>query len=86
MKIKTGLVIRTIAGECVAIPTGAAAAQVNGLISLTPSGELLIRKLQAGCELEDLVQALLDKYDVSREQAQTDAQAFVDKLRNVNLL
>ncbi len=86
MKLKTGLVIRNIAGECVAIPTGASASAVNGLISLTPSGEVLIRRLQAGCEEDDLVNALLEKYDVTPDQARADVQVFLAKLKDVNLL
>ncbi len=86
LKIKTGLVVRKIAGECVAVPTGAAAASVNGVISLSPSGELLIRKLLDGCEMDELIDALLERYDVSREQAETDVNTFVEKLREINLL
>ncbi len=86
MILKTDLVIRNILDECVAIPTGAGAAQINGVISLTPSGELLLRKLQKGCELQDLVEALCEEYDVTREQAQADVLLFIQKLKDVNLL
>ncbi len=86
MKLKTDLIIRNIAGECVAIPTGASASQINGLMSLTPSGELLIRKLQEECTQEELVQALLDRYEVPQQTAQADVEAFLAKLRDVNLL
>lgn len=86
MKLKTDLIIRNIAGECVAIPTGAAATQVNGLISLTSSGEVLIRCLQHECSEEELVQALLDRYEVTAQVAKADVEAFLAKLREVNLL
>lgn len=86
MKLKTDLIIRNIAGECVAVPTGKAASQINGLLSLTPSGELLIRRLQEECTQQELVQALLDQYEVTEQMAQADVEAFLAKLRDVNLL
>ncbi len=86
MKLKTDLVVRNIVGEYIAIPVGKNAASINGMISLTPSGELLIRKLQEGCEVEDLVQCLLDRYDVDRQTVQRDVELFLDKLTEQGLL
>ncbi len=86
LKVKHELVIRSIAGECVAIPVGNAASKVKGLLSLTPSGELLLRKLQQGCEFEELVECLLNEYEVEREDAEKDAAAFVEKLKKIDLL
>ncbi len=86
LKVKYELVIRSIAGECVAIPVGKAASKVKGLLSLTPSGELLLRKLQQGCEYEELVECLLEEYEVEREAAEKDVTIFVEKLRAIDLL
>ncbi len=86
LKLKTDLIIRSIADTSVAIPAGPAAAGVNGLLSLTPSGELLVRMLHEECELPDLVAALVQEYDVSAEQAQEDVERFISKLKEVHLL
>ncbi len=86
MKIDSELVIRKIAGETILIPVGKAAQISNGLISITESGELLVRKLMDGCELEDLVDCLMDEYEVDRDRAEQDVQAFVEKLRERGLL
>ncbi len=86
MKLKMDVVIRDIAGESIAIPIGKGASEVNGLISLTPSGELLIRRLQQECQPEDLVACLLERYDVEREQAEKDVALFLRKLAKCGLL
>ncbi|MCD8047710.1 MAG: PqqD family protein [Clostridiales bacterium] len=86
MKIDSDLVIRNIAGEIVLIPTGKAALNNPGIITLTESGELLVRKLQEGCEFDDLVDCLLVEYEVEREQAEQDVTAFLGKLKERGLL
>ncbi|MCD7734765.1 MAG: PqqD family protein [Clostridiales bacterium] len=86
MKIDSDLVIRNIAGEVVLIPTGKAALNNPGIITLTESGELLVRKLQEGCEFDDLVDCLLVEYEVEREQAEQDVTAFLGKLKERGLL
>ncbi|MCD7762574.1 MAG: PqqD family protein [Lachnospiraceae bacterium] len=86
MRISKDVVVRQIAGKILLIPTGKAALNANGLISLTPSGELLVRKLQEECTSDDLVNALTDEYEVGREQAAADAGKFLDKLRGFGLL
>jgi len=86
MKIDNELVIRHVAGEILLIPTGKAAMNNPGLITLTDSGELLVQKLREGCEFEDLVNCLLDEYEVEPEQAEQDVSKFLDKLRERGLL
>ncbi|MCD7801873.1 MAG: PqqD family protein [Clostridiales bacterium] len=86
MKIKGELVIRHIAGETVLIPTGEIALQNTGVISLTESGEMPVKKLQEGCEFDDLVDCLLSEYEVDREQAEQDVARFLDKLKERGLL
>ncbi|MCD7753502.1 MAG: PqqD family protein [Clostridiales bacterium] len=86
MKIDSDLVIRNIAGEVVLIPTGKSALNNPGIITLTESGELLVRKLQEGCEFDDLVDCLLVEYEVEREQAEQDVTAFLGKLKERGLL
>ncbi len=86
MKISQDVVVRQIADKILLIPTGKAALNANGLISLTPSGELLVRKLQEECTPDDLADALMEKYDVGREQAAADVEKFLEKLRTFGLL
>ncbi len=85
-KLKGDVVLREIGGEHMAVPVGNISKELNGLISLSPSGEVLMRKLQEGCSFDALVDALLDKYDVGREQAEADTRRFLEKLKGLGLL
>ncbi|MCD7754314.1 MAG: PqqD family protein [Clostridiales bacterium] len=47
---------------------------------------MLVKKLQEGCEFDDLVDCLLSEYEVDREQAEQDVARFLDKLKERGLL
>ena len=86
MKIKGNYVYRNIANEHLLIPTGEAAKTVNGLIALSESGSLLYRKLQNECTREELVAAILNEYEVTEEVAAADIEAFLVKMRELDML
>ena len=86
MKVSDNFIYREIAGESLVIPAGEAALTVKGLIALSESGKLLYQKLQGGCSKEDLVATLTSEYDVSKEEAGKDVDAFLEQLRQLNML
>lgn len=86
MHIVPGFLIREIAGETVAIPTGQAAQQLSGLIALNDSGKFLFDLLQADQSEEALIQALTDAYDVDESVARTDVAEFLALLRKHGML
>ena len=77
MKIKEGFILRSICGEHVVVGEGLTQVNFNKMLSLNETAAYLWKEAQ-GKEFskEDLVQFLLDKYEVSPEQAAAD----VDKL------
>ena len=86
MKASDQFILRLIAGDSILIPAGEAALSVKGLIALSESGALLFRKLKDGCSREDLVAALTAEYEVSQEEAARDTEAFLDQMRQLNML
>ena len=75
MKIKDGFILRSICGEFIVVGEGLAQVNFNKMLSLNESAAYLWKEVE-GKEFtpEDLVQLLLDKYDVSREQAAADVE------------
>ena len=86
MRIVPGFLIREIAGETIAIPTGEAARHLSGLIALNGSGEFLFRLLQAEQTEDSLLQAFMDSYEVDRTTAQKDINEFLTMLRKDDLV
>ena len=86
MKISNLFVLRSVAGEHLLIPTGAAASKVQGLISLNETGALLYSKLTAGSCKDELVSALTAEYDVSAEEAAGDVAEFLAQMAELGIL
>lgn len=85
MKLKNGFILRDVGGECVVVPTGADI-DLNGMITLNETAKTLWLCLEKGAELEDLVNALLDEYDVDEARARAAAEGFVEKLKGHGFL
>ena len=86
MKVKENYIPREVAGEYLLIPVGEAALKTRGLISMTESGYLLFRKLQQSCTEQELLQCMLDEYEVSCEQAGADIEEFLQQMRSLDML
>ena len=85
MKIREGWMLREVAGEYVVIPVGA---QINfdGMITLNETGKTLWTCLENGAKQEELVQALLNEYDVDEQTAQEHVTSFTEKLKELEIL
>lgn len=86
MDIKKDLVLREIAGDYALIPTGNTILKNNGLFSLTETAARLWELLPQARGESDLVDALLDEYDVDRPTAEADVAAFLAQLRELEIL
>ena len=86
MRIVPGFVVRQIAGETIAIPAGAAARKLSGLLALNGSGKYLFDLLQTEQTEQTLVQAMLNDYEIDPDTAQADVAEFLDVLRSNGLL
>jgi len=86
MHIVSGFVVREIAGETIAIPSGPAAQALSGLLAFNGSGKLLFDLLQSPKTLDELVQALLEEYEIDADTARTDVEEFLDILRQNDIL
>lgn len=86
MKISQNYIFRKVADEYLLIPVGEAALSVKGLIGLSESGYLLYQKLQSDCTRQDLIQALLNEYDVAESDAAADVDAFLSQMSRLGIL
>lgn len=80
MKIKEGFILRQICGEYVVVGEGLAQVNFNKMLSLNESAAYLWQEV-SGKEFtrQDLVNLLLEKYEVAPEVASAD----VDKLVSI---
>lgn len=85
MKLKSGLMLRQVAGENVVLSVGSDV-NINGMITLNDTGVTLWKCLEAGAEMADLTAALLAEYDVDEQTASAHVEMFVAKLKGIGLL
>lgn len=80
MKLKKNpdLILRTIAGETVLIPTGSFAGKFNGIINLNGPAAFIWEKMEEVSSREEMVQLMLDRYEIDEETARKDVNGFLD--------
>ncbi len=86
MKIKDGFILREIAGNFIVIAIGNAVKDFNGVITLNETGAFLWKQLEKGATKEQLLEALLNEYEVDNQVAEQHIDKFIEKLTNAQLL
>ena len=86
MVIKKELIKREIAGDTILVPVGSGVYDSNGLFALNELASFIWDLLPEADTEEDILKAILEEYEVSREQAQKDLREFLDKLKQLNII
>ncbi len=86
MTIKSGFMLRDIAGQWVVVPLGARVVDFNSILTLSESAAILWRSLEKGAEKSQLVERLLNEYHVSEDKATQDVRKFLDTLQEKGLM
>lgn len=86
MKVKEDFLLRKISDSYVVVPVGQAVVDFSGMVNLNESGAMLFEMLQKGCEVDDLVNAVLSEYDIDEATARADVKRFVAKVEGAGIL
>lgn len=86
MRVEKEFVLREIAGDYIIIPTGKTVLEFNGLLTVNEVGVSLWKMLQKEVTLEELVQGILEEYDVDEAVAREDIMEFLDRLYEGGIL
>ena len=81
-----GVVARVIAGETLIVPVRGGVGDLASIYSLNELGSFLWRQLQPAKTCEELVNLVLDEYDVTAEMAEQDVRVFLDKINDAGLI
>ena len=82
MKIKSGFILRTIAGCNVVVTVGKRTLDFNGMINLNETGAFLWKQLEHETTEDALVSAVLENFEeVDEETARSSIREFLDTLR-----
>lgn len=86
MKLKEEMILREVAGEIIAIPVGKTALNFNGMICLNEVSAEIWKGLQEEKSKEEILNSILQEFDVSMEEASTDLEDFLHQLKENDLL
>lgn len=86
MKIKDDFILRKVADAYVVVPVNSMTLDFNGIINLNETGAFLFEILQNGATKEELLEKMLEEYEVSQEKASSDIDIFVKKIKDADIL
>ena len=87
IKLKKGFVLRKIGPIYSAVPFGKMTNDIKGMISLSESGYILWQAMNKGADsVADLVDVLLETYDVDRDTATKDVNEFLNYLTDMGVI
>lgn len=84
MKRSSDLLLRNIGGQNVLVPLGAKISELNGIIILNEMGRFIWEYLAENRSVDELVDAILNHFDVQPTRARSDVQVFVAKVTKWN--
>lgn len=80
MKIRNGFVVKSVGDSNYVVATGELTQTFRSMIRLNGSGRIIWDMLTEGADIDGIVSAITDKYDVRAEDARRDVEAFVKVL------
>lgn len=86
MEIKKQLIQRQIAGETILVPVGKTVYESKGLFVLNELGSFIWDILPQAQTKEEIVEAVLNEYDVDRSTAEQDTEKFLKKLTDLGVI
>ena len=86
MKLKGEFVLRQIADDILAIPVGATALTLQGMIILNPVSKVIWQCLEQETDMDAICKAMCDRFEVAEEEVRQDVEDFLNHLRAANLL
>lgn len=86
MRTNENYVLREIDEESILIPIGEASEHLNGMIHLTPTAAFIWKEVDNSNSLEEIIQKLMEKYEVTEEIAKRDIYGFLTELYKRNMV
>ena len=86
MKIKKKFLLREVMGENILVPVGDSDTTFNGIASLNEIGVFIWQNIESAKDEDELLQRILDEYEVDKDVAKADLDEFLGKLKAVDII
>lgn len=81
MLLKNTFIFKEIGEEGMLIPIVGGNANASKIFNLNETGTFIIKKLMDDVEIEDIIKAMLDEYQVDRKTLEEDLNEFIKELK-----
>lgn len=86
MKRKPDFEVVEVGDEFIVVPTGEEVSSFGAIVTLNEASAYLFGKLASPLSAAELVDLLMDEYDVDRSTAEKDVDSFVSELLDIGLI
>lgn len=86
MKLKKEFLMREIAGETILVPVGENSTVFNGLITMNEVGVFIWENIEQVENEDEMLDKILNEYEVDEKTAKTDLDEFLDKLKQAEII
>lgn len=80
MKLKYDFSVQEVADRSIAVAKNRETGTVECVFNLNGTGALILKALQEGKDVPDIVELLMSEYDVQADEAETGVNAFIGML------
>ncbi|MBP3391373.1 MAG: PqqD family protein [Clostridia bacterium] len=86
MKLKDGVIISQVENEYVAVFAGEAGKACSGMMRMNKVSAFIMERLQQETDEAQLVAALLERYEVSEEDARKSVLFVIDQVNKAGIM
>ena len=86
MKIKKEFLLREIMGDTILVSINKSMSKFDGLITINQVGKFIWENIESSKDEDDLLQKILDEYEVEKEVAKADLDEFLQTLKDAEII
>lgn len=86
MKLKKEFLLREIMGDTILVPINKSTSKFDGLITINPVGKFIWENIESSKDEDELLQKILDEYEVEKEVAKADLDEFLQTLKDAEII
>lgn len=86
MRIKKGFVLNEVGGNNIVVGVGKNSDVLGGMLTLNSSGAFIWDFLKKNRTYDEVIKALLDKYDTTEEDAKKGLDIFIESAKKAGVL
>lgn len=87
MRLKKGFLLHKIGGESIVIQDGSSKVDFSNILDLNPTAAYLWTEIEnQEFDVDKITQMLTQRYEVTEEQAHSDAEDFIQRLKEAGVV